>query len=366
MKVIFITREGYRLPGARIRCYNFAKELVKYNIDTEVLSFSDTLGAKDGEEESKMGLKDKFRYNRGAFRSLKIDKDAVLYIQRFNYHSFAPLFAHLFNRNRIILDLDDWEMREDIKYYLNFYPSSKAHYLTGKIAERSACCIAASRFLEGFLSEFNKKVYYIPSGVDTDIFRPSSNSLGEDDDRIVFSWIGTLHKKEYIENIGLALCCFHTLRKRHSHIYFDIIGDGIYRESLEQVIKQYNDKHILLKGWINPDKVSDYLDNIHIGLFPVAADTKFNRAKSPTKLFEYMAMAKPTISSCIGEASHIIQDGENGFLAKTKEEFIKKMQRLIENSDIRLRIGEKARQTVEENYSLKVLGKRLYGIIRQI
>lgn len=366
MKIIFITREGYRLPGARIRCYNFSKELAKYKIDTEVLSFSDTLGAKDGEEESQMGLKDKFRYNWDAFKSLKIDKEAVLYIQRFNYHSFAPFFAHLLNKNRIILDLDDWEMREDVKYYLNFYPSSKAHYLTRKIAERSVCCIAASRFLEECLSEFNKKVYYIPSGVDTEIFRPSLNGLGKDNDKIVFSWIGTFHKKEYIENIAFALRCFNALRKRYSHIYFDIIGDGIYKENLEQIIKQYNDKHILLKGWINPDKISRYLDNIHIGLFPVAADTKFNRAKSPTKLFEYMAMAKPTVSSHIGEASQIIRDKDNGFLAKTEEEFTEKMQRLVEEPDLRRQIGQNACQSVEKSYSLKVLGGQLYEALQKI
>ena len=27
MKVIFVTREGYDLAGARVRCFNFAKEL---------------------------------------------------------------------------------------------------------------------------------------------------------------------------------------------------------------------------------------------------------------------------------------------------------------------------------------------------
>jgi len=57
MRIIFITREGYNLPGARIRCYNFTKELAKYGINTEVLSFSDTLWAKDGERESRMGLR---------------------------------------------------------------------------------------------------------------------------------------------------------------------------------------------------------------------------------------------------------------------------------------------------------------------
>lgn len=364
MKIIFITREGYNLPGARVRCYNFAKELTRHNIDTEVLSFSDTLGAKDGAKESLMSLKDKIRFNYKAFNAVARNSEAVLYLQRFNYHSFAPYLAHLFNKNRIILDLDDWEIRDNPTYYFGLYPSSKAHYFTRSIAKRSVFCIAASRFLEEFLLTFNKKVYYIPSGVDTELFKPSFN--GSIKDKIVFSWIGTFHKKEYIENIELALSCFGLLRKRYPHIYFEIVGDGIYKDSLVKLISQYSDKNILLKGWIEPDRIPEYLAGIHVGIMPVLRENKFNSAKSPTKLFEYMAMAKPTVSSCIGEPVHIISEGNDGFLAETKEEFAEKMQKLIEDSELRRLMGEKARQTIEKDYSLKVLGKRLHEIVKTI
>ena len=364
MRLIFVTREGYNLPGARIRCYNFSRELLRYGIDTEVLSFSDNLGAKDGKEESQMGLRDKIRFNFRAFRRLINEKDTILYIQRFNYHSFAPYLVHLIKGNGIILDLDDWEMRENPTYYLGIYPSSKAHYLTRQIAKRSILCIAASRFLEEALLQFNKKTYYIPSGVDTEQFEPSLNTL--DEDRIIFSWIGTLHRQEYIENIKFALECFSILRKRYPYIYFEIIGEGIYQEVLKEIVNRFKDTNILLKGWLAPDAMPEYLATVHIGLFPVFASKKFNRAKSPTKLFEYMAMAKPTVSSDIGETAYIIQDGENGFLASTKEEFIKRMQKLIEDSHLRKQMGEKARQTIEKKYSLQVLGKQLYHILKAI
>jgi len=152
---------------------------------------------------------------------------------------------------------------------------------------------------------------------------------------------------------------------KYFYIFFEIRGDGIYKSDLIDIIGQNHDPNILLKEWVSPESIPGYLANIHIGLFPTVSKTKFNQAKSPTKLFEYMAMAKPTVSSHIGETSHIIKDGDNGFLAQTKGEFIEKMQRLIENAELREKIGEKARKTVEENYSLKVLGKRLYEILIQ-
>jgi glycosyltransferase involved in cell wall biosynthesis len=364
MKLIFITREGYRLPGARIRCYNFAKEINKYGIDTEVLSFSDTLGAKDGEKESQLRLTDKIRFNLCAFKKLAKQKNAVLYLQRFNYHSFAPYLAYVFNKNKIILDLDDWEMRENPRQYFGFYPSSKAHFFTSWIAKRSVFCIAASHFLKDFLLEFNKNVFYIPSGVDTELFRPSVKNLG--DDKIIFSWVGTLHRKEYIDNISLALKCFAALRKEYNHIYFDIVGDGIYKKYLIDILKIFDDAHIRLRGWLNPCDIPAYLDNIHIGLMPIVSKTKFNLAKSPTKLFEYMAMAKPTISSSIGESSHIIKDGYDGFLVHTKDEFIEKMNELIHNIKLRQYLGYNARKTIEGKYSLKVMGSRLYGALARL
>ena len=153
MKIIFITREGYSLPGARIRCYNFSRELSKYGIETQVLSFSDDLGAKDGAGESELNVKDKIKFNVEAFKKLLKEKEALFCVQRLNYHSFAPYLAYLFhrNKNRIILDLDDWEMREDPKYHFGFYPSSKAHFLTRLISKKSIFCIAASKYLEDFL-----------------------------------------------------------------------------------------------------------------------------------------------------------------------------------------------------------------------
>lgn len=363
MKIFFITREGYRLPGARIRCYNFAKELVKYGVDAQVLSFSDTLGAKDGENEGQLKLSDKISLNYKALRLLAEDRQAIFYIQRLNYHSFAPYIASLLKKNKIILDLDDWEMREDPRYLLGFYPTSKAHYLTGSIAKRSIFCVAASRFLEEFLLQFNKRVYYIPSGVDTALFTPSKN--GPNGGKITFSWIGTLHRKEYIENIRFALDCFCALRKKYSHIYFEIAGDGIYNGVLVKIVNEIGDKNILLKGWIDPQDMPDYLAAVDIGLFPVSGDGKFNRAKSPTKLFEYMAMAKPTVVSDFAEARFIIRDNCNGLSADTKEEYAEKMQRLIEEPRLRKEMGEQARRSVEENYSLGLLGERLYNIIRQ-
>jgi len=367
MKTIFITREGYNLSGARVRCYGFARELNKHNIETEVFSFADDLGAKYGEKEFEMGVSEKIKYNIQAFKRLKkkIDNNSVIFMQRFNYHSLAPFLVSLLRKNKFIFDCDDWNIHENPVYYFGFYPSSKMEYLTRQIAKYSDICIVASKFLKGYLEEFNSKVYYIPTGVDTDIFKLQNNN--NDSSKITFSWLGTAYHREMQENIKFILNSFSLLADKYSNIFLNLAGEGKYFDEIKNNLSNFRYKdRVMINGWISPDRIPDYLSKIDIGLLPLIQDTKFNKAKSPTKLFEYMAMAKPTVSSNIGEAAEIIQDTENGFLAKTKEEFVEKMQKLIENPELRQKMGEKAQETVEENYSLDVLGKRLYEILKTI
>ncbi len=366
MKIIFITREGYNLSGARVRCYNFSRILRQYDIDTEVFSFADNLGAKYGEKEFQMSSLDKVRYNIKAFKILlRKEKDTIFFMQRLNYHSLAPFLVSLLKGHKFIFDCDDWNIRDNPVYHLGFYPSSKMEYLTGKIAKYSNICIAASKFLKEYLGKFNSKVYYIPTGVDTDIFKPQNNNT--DTSKITFSWIGTAYHREMGENIKFVLDSFLLLAKKYNNIYLDIAGEGKYFAEIKNNLNNFEYKdRVKINDWISPDRIPDYLSKIDIALLPLIQNTKFNTAKSPTKLFEYMAMAKPTISSNIGELPYIIREADNGFLAKTKEEFVEKMQGLIKNSGLRQRIGKQARETVEKNYSLEILGKRLQEILKTI
>jgi glycosyltransferase involved in cell wall biosynthesis len=364
MKIIFITREGYQLSGARIRCYGFANILKNYGLETEVLSFGDHLSAGYGEKELDMSLKEKMQLTYKAFKRLILEnRKTVFLIQRFNYHTFAPWLASLLKRNRVIFDMDDWDMRENPAYYFGFYPSSKAEYLTRIIAKHSNACIAASRYLLGYLGRFNKSTYYIPTGVDISKFDYRLNKVKND--KIIFSWVGTLYHKEMFENVNFIIRSFLQLCKKYAHIQLEITGEGKYFSEIKKLLDNQPELRgrIVTRGWISPDQIPAYLSGVDIGLLPLIQNSKFNLAKSPTKLFEYMAMAKPVVASNIGEAGGIVRNGENGFLANTNEEFTVMMEQLIKDAALRETIGLNALHTVEKNYSLDLLGKQLFEIV---
>lgn len=49
-------------------------------------------------------------------------------------------------------------------------------------------------------------------------------------------------------------------------------------------------------------------------------------------------------------------EGEYGFLVATNEEWFKKLSLLSCNEALRRRLGQKGRETVEKNYSLRIWG----------
>jgi glycosyltransferase involved in cell wall biosynthesis len=363
MKVIFITREGYQLSGSRVRCHGFARQLKKYAVQTEVFSFADNLGAKYAEEESEMSLAKKLKYNFIVFKRLiKEDKNTIFFLQRLNYHVLAPVLVNLLHKNKLIFDCDDWNIRENPKYYLGIFPSSKMEYAYRKLAQHAQLCITASKFLKSYLEPFSKKIYYLPTGVDTDHFYPQGEQNSE---KIVFSWMGTVYHQPMLENLNFILSCFSELAGEFSNIFFHLAGQGKYYEEFKKTVSENRfSQRIKVLPWIPPEGMPQFLSGIDIGLLPLIQDSYFNKAKSPTKMFEYMAMEKPVIASCIGEAKNIIIDGKTGLLASSRVEFISKMRLLILDEKLRKYIGQKANKEVEAKYSLNILGKELYSIIK--
>ena len=78
-----------------------------------------------------------------------------------------------------------------------------------------------------------------------------------------------------------------------------------------------------------------------------------------------MACGVPVVASPVGVNREIIQDGVNGFLASTPEEWDAKLATLIADPGLRRRIGAAGRRTIEERYSLRVNAPRMAAVLRQ-
>jgi len=73
----------------------------------------------------------------------------------------------------------------------------------------------------------------------------------------------------------------------------------------------------------------------------------------------------PTVASSVGFNKTLIQEGHNGFLASTAEEWFRNLSRLLMEPALRKFIGMNGRKTVEENYSLDKCGMRFKSILQE-
>jgi glycosyltransferase involved in cell wall biosynthesis len=79
-----------------------------------------------------------------------------------------------------------------------------------------------------------------------------------------------------------------------------------------------------------------------------------------------MGVGLPVVARRIGSNSEVIQDGVNGFLVETEEEWFDRLKLLIEDAELRKKMGVAARKTAVENYSIDSQMRRVAEIFGEV
>ena len=79
-----------------------------------------------------------------------------------------------------------------------------------------------------------------------------------------------------------------------------------------------------------------------------------------------MALGIPPVASNIGNTKNIITHSKNGYLANNENEWIQFLIELIDDSNLRTRIGREAINTVDNGYTVDVLSKKYLNVLNRI
>jgi glycosyltransferase involved in cell wall biosynthesis len=109
---------------------------------------------------------------------------------------------------------------------------------------------------------------------------------------------------------------------------------------------------VVLREW-SPEREVSELRSFDIGVMPLF-DDPFVRGKGAMKALLYMGVGVPVVASPVGITPSIIQDGCNGFLADSEDEWVEKLEKLARSAELRRRLGTAGRATVEREYSARV------------
>jgi glycosyltransferase involved in cell wall biosynthesis len=259
------------------------------------------------------------------------------------------LFERMVARSGVpmVFDFDDAVFERYVSPSNGYLSYLKFPGKTSSIVRLATNVIAGNPYLANYSRKFNENVTIIPTTIDTDRYR-----VVEKKDQVVpvtIGWSGshsTIQHLDTLRDVLAELSSSEVFKLR-------VIGtsdyglEGIETESL---------------AWRSETEVED-LRTIDIGIMPLPND-RWSKGKCGLKALQYMALGIPTICSPVEVNSVIIKDGENGFLANTREEWIEKLKALIHSAELRKQLGIAGRKTVEEHYSASVQAPKVFQVFQ--
>jgi glycosyltransferase involved in cell wall biosynthesis len=115
-----------------------------------------------------------------------------------------------------------------------------------------------------------------------------------------------------------------------------------------------------LRDW-DGEREAEEIGRFDVGIMPLP-DNPWERGKCGFKLIQYMACGKPVVASPVGVNREIVVDGVNGFLASSHDEWVRALERLKSDPELRKAMGTNGRRMVEEKYCLQVTAPRLHRL----
>jgi 2-polyprenyl-3-methyl-5-hydroxy-6-metoxy-1,4-benzoquinol methylase/glycosyltransferase involved in cell wall biosynthesis len=105
---------------------------------------------------------------------------------------------------------------------------------------------------------------------------------------------------------------------------------------------------------------------IDINLAPLELNNPFTEAKSALKYFEAAVMGVPTVASDVKAFRTSIRNGENGYLCRTEEEWVRCLGYLVQDERLRREMGSLARKEVLENCTTRAGAPHFTKLSRKI
>lgn len=303
------------------------------------------------------------------YRIVMKEKPDII-IARHSLLHFSSLIVSKWTGIPIALEVNAPMAHEAASYFKEFSFLPFLPLVSEKITLKLAdVLIVVSEELKAYFIENGirgEKIHVVPNGVDVNRFHFSDKNAvlmkkhGIGSDRIVIGFIGSF---SHWHGVNTLLGAFSNVVRKHRSVVFLLVGDGFARPALEREAETMGIRdRMIFSGLVSHADIPDYLSLMDIVIAPYPEMDLFYF--SPLKLFEYLAAAKPVVATRIGQIVRIIDDGENGWLYDSGDltQFENRLESLITDGQLRRRMGQKARETVDRNYEWNICAERIQRI----
>ena len=222
-------------------------------------------------------------------------------------------------------------------------------YLHEKIARahfvRAISNYGASQLMRVSSPKHWPKTEVVRLGVDTDVFTPGPGPV--DSRTVNLLCVGSLAASK--GHAILIAAMDRLIKEGRTEVHLRLVGDGPLRPSLEKMIAERNlTRHVTLEGACDQNRVLELYRQASLFVLPSFAEGV------PVVLMEAMAMEIPCLATWITGVPELIRHGIDGWLIPpgNEEELAASIAKLIDDAELRQRLGRSGRARVKEQYEL--------------
>jgi glycosyltransferase involved in cell wall biosynthesis len=337
-------------PGSRFRIEQWMTWMKAAGVESDYHSFEDVALRRVIYTPGKY-LEKAQGFVRGYGRRLALTRQVKDYDVVFIYEQASRIGPALLERLiartgvPIVYDFCD-PIYEPFKSHINGYLSLlKFPGKTATICRLAQHVIVGNEELAQYARRHNPHVTIVPITIDTGEYQPRPPREAAVP---VIGWSGSHSTVPHLDTARGVLQRLARSRK----FELRVIGAPTY--ALEGV-------SVAAQPWRAEGEVSD-LQQFDIGIMPLPDDPWVSR-RTHLKVRQYMGLGIPCVVSPLGVNRELIEDGVNGFLATTEDEWVERLTRLIDDPALRARIGAAGRKTIEDRYSATLWAPRVREIL---
>jgi glycosyltransferase involved in cell wall biosynthesis len=245
--------------------------------------------------------------------------------------------------------LDNFFLKKMKSFSLDFDDNIAANYVGTKNQDKIQKLMLLANFVtvgnNWYKEEFKGNLIYLPTVIDLDNY-PLFNTYPMQPSIV---WIGSPSTQKYLLLLEDAFIKVN----RISPFTLKIIGGDV----------QFSNKEIKVEyiAW-SAETENEELSKANLGIMPLH-DSYWEKGKCGFKLIQYMASGIPVVSSNLPANKEIIEEGINGFVVNSENEWIDKLMFLLNSSNAK-ELGLSGRKRIETNYSYQVWGSKYAEIIK--
>ena len=139
-----------------------------------------------------------------------------------------------------------------------------------------------------------------------------------------------------------------------------IVGDGPLRASLEAQARQLRIE-MRVEGWLDRDRVWAWMQHAALLAFPSYGPESLSRV-----LIEAAALGAPIAAMNTGGTPDIIRHRETGLLSDDADGFARDLRTLVDDPDLRRRLGAAARADVHTRFAATGVVARVEAVYHQV